>query len=87
MKVTFKLVYIWTKYAPNKKYFYRYDSASKRAENFVKLSFTKSSAMDYKTILARLKTELGFNVNPAYILWFDGKHYQHLGKDGLPYAR
>lgn len=85
--ITFKLVYIWTKYAPNKKHFYRYDLASKRAENFVKLSFTKSSATDYKTILARLKTELGFNVNPAYILWFDGKHYQHLGKDGLPYAR
>nr|DAS59461.1 MAG TPA: hypothetical protein [Caudoviricetes sp.] len=31
--ITFKLVYIWTKYAPNKKHFYRYDLASKRAEN------------------------------------------------------
>ena len=85
--ITFKLVYNWTKYAPNKKHFYRYDSASKRAENFVKLTFTKSSSYSYETILARLKTELGLNINPAYILWFDGKHYQHLGKDGLPYAR
>lgn len=41
MKVTFKLVYNWTKYAPPYNRFYRYD----------------------------------------------GKHYQHLGKDGLPYVR
>lgn len=87
MKVSFKLVYNWTKYAPNKKHFYRYDLSSKRAENFVTLTFTKSSSYSYETILARLKTELGLNINPAYILWFDGKHYQHLGKDGLPYAR
>ena len=87
MKITFKLVYNWTKYAPPYNRFYRYDLKGKQAENIVTLAFTKSSAIDYKTILARLKAELGLNLNPAYILWFDGKHYQHLGKDGLPYVR
>lgn len=69
--ITFKLVYNWTKYAPSPNNFHRYDLVNKRAENVVKLSFSKSSAIDYKTILARLKTELGFNVNPAYILFFN----------------
>lgn len=87
MKVTFKLVYNWSKYAPSHNCFYRYDLKGKHAENIVTLVFTKSSAIDYKTILARLKAELAINLNPAYILWFDGKHYQHLGKDGLPYVR
>lgn len=87
MKVTFKLVYNWTKYALPYNRFYRYDLKGKQAENIVTLGFTKPSAIDYKTILARLKAELDLNLNPAYILWFDGKYYQHLGKDGLPYVR
>lgn len=76
--VTFKLVYKWTKYAPNPKNFQHYDLENKRAENIVNLKFTRSSARDYKTILARLKTELGFNVNPAYVLiWLDS-YYDYL---------
>lgn len=76
--VTFKLVYKWTKYPPSPSNFQRYDLDNKRAENVVKLSFSKSSARDYKTILARLKTELGFNVNPAYVLiWLDS-YYDYL---------
>lgn len=83
--ITFKLVYNWTKYAPAPDKFQRYGLDNKRAENVVKLSFTKSSATDYKTILARLKTELGLNLNPAYILVFDGEKgvYEYLGKAGL----
>lgn len=83
--ITFKLVYNWTKYAPAPKHFQRYDIDNKRAENVVKLSFIKSSAMDYKTILARLKTELGLNLNPAYILIFNKEKgvYEYLGKAGL----
>ena len=76
--VTFKLVYKWTKYTPNPKNFQHYDLENKRAENIVNLKFTRSSARDYKTILARLKTELGFNVNPAYVLiWLDS-YYDYL---------
>lgn len=76
--VTFKLVYKWTKYSPNPKNFQHYDLENKRAENIVNLKFTRSSARDYKTILARLKTELGFNVNPAYVLiWLD-TYYDYL---------
>ena len=76
--VTFKLVYKWTKYSPNPKNFQHYDLENKRAENIVNLKFTRSSARDYKTILARLKTELGFNVNPAYVLiWLDS-YYDYL---------
>lgn len=76
--VTFKLVYKWIKYPPNPKNFQHYDLENKRAENIVNLKFTRSSARDYKTILARLKTELGFNVNPAYVLiWLDS-YYDYL---------
>lgn len=76
--VTFKLVYKWTKYSPNPKNFQHYDAENRRAENIVNLKFTRSSARDYKTILARLKTELGFNVNPAYVLiWLDS-YYDYL---------
>ena len=83
--ITFKLVYNWTKYAPKPSNFQRYDLDNKRAEKVVKLSFTKSSAIDYKTILARLKLELGLNVNPAYILFFndDKGVYEYLGKEVL----
>lgn len=83
--ITFKLVYNWSKYAPAPEKFQRYYIDSKRAENVVNLSFSKSSARDYKTILARLKTELGLNLNPAYILIFnkDNGRYEYLGKDGL----
>lgn len=78
--VTFKLVYKWTKYPPAPEKFQRYDVENRRAENIVNLKFTRSSARDYKTILARLKTELGFNVNPAYVLiWLDG-YYDYLEK-------
>lgn len=76
--VTFKLVYKWTKYSPNPKNFQHYDVENRRAENIVNLKFTRSSARDYKTILARLKTELGFNVNPSYVLiWLDS-YYDYL---------
>lgn len=76
--VTFKLVYKWSKYSPNPKNFQHYDAENRRAENIVNLKFTRSSARDYKTILARLKTELGFNVNPAYVLiWLDS-YYDYL---------
>lgn len=76
--VTFKLVYKWIKYPPNPKNFQHYDAENRRAENIVNLKFTRSSARDYKTILARLKTELGFNVNPAYVLiWLDS-YYDYL---------
>lgn len=76
--VTFKLVYKWTKYPPNPKNFQHYDAENRRAENIVNLKFTRSSARDYRTILARLKTELGFNVNPAYVLiWLDS-YYDYL---------
>ena len=76
--VTFKLVYKWTKYSPNPKNFQHYDAENRRAENIVNLKFTRSSARDYKTILARLKTELGFNVNPSYVLiWLDS-YYDYL---------
>lgn len=83
--ITFKLVYNWTKYVPKPNNFQRYDLDNKRAENVVELSFSKSSAIDYKTILARLKMELGFNVNPAYILFFneDKGVYEYLGKEAL----
>lgn len=79
MKIaTFKLVYKWTKYPPNPKNFQHYDLENRRAENIVNLKFTRNSARDYKTILARLKTELGFNVNPAYVLiWLDS-YYDYL---------
>lgn len=76
--VTFKLVYEWTKYPPAPEKFQRYDLENRRAENIVNLKFTKSSARDYKTILARLKTELGININPAYVLiWLD-TYYDYL---------
>lgn len=76
--VTFKLVYKWNKYPPNPRNFQHYDAENRRAENIVNLKFTRSSARDYKTILARLKTELGFNVNPAYVLiWLDS-YYDYL---------
>lgn len=76
--VTFKLVYKWAKYPPNPKNFQHYDAENRQAENIVNLKFTRSSARDYKTILARLKTELGFNVNPAYVLiWLDS-YYDYL---------
>lgn len=83
--ITFKLVYNWTKYAPRPSNFQRYDLDNKRAENVVKLSFSKSSATDYKTILARLKMGLGFNVNPAYILFFNEYKgvYEYLQKEAL----
>ena len=83
--ITFKLVYNWSKYAPAPDKFQRYYIDSKRAENVVALSFSKSSARDYKTILARLKTELGLNINPAYILLFNKEKgvYEYLGKAGL----
>lgn len=83
--ITFKLVYNWTKYAPSPSNFQRYDLDNKRAENVVKLSFSKSSATDYKTILARLKMVLGFNVNPAYILFFNEYKgvYEYLQKETL----
>lgn len=83
--ITFKLVYNWSKYAPAPEKFQRYYIDSKRAENVVNLSFSKSSARDYKTILARLKAELGLNLNPAYILIFnkDNRRYEYLGKEGL----
>lgn len=79
MKIlTFKLVYKWTKYPPNPKNCQHYDLENRRAENIVNLKFTRNSARDYKTILARLKTELGFNVNPAYVLiWLDS-YYDYL---------
>ena len=76
--VTFKLVYEWTKYPPAPEKFQHYDLENRRAENIVNLKFTKSSARDYKTILARLKTELGLNINPAYVLiWLD-TYYDYL---------
>lgn len=82
-KLTFKLVYKWTKYAPNKKNFHYYDELNKRAEKIQVLTFSKSSARDYKTILARLKFELGLKVNPAEILVYKGGEYNYLNKKGL----
>nr|DAR65559.1 MAG TPA: hypothetical protein [Caudoviricetes sp.] len=76
--VTFKLVYKWSKYAPNPENFQRYDVENKRAENIVNLKFTRSSARDYNTILARLKTELGLHINPAYVLICIDGSYDYL---------
>ena len=78
MKRTFKLVYEWTKYAPNRKDFQRFNPSLRRAENFVTLSFTGSSATDKETILARCKMELGLYVNPAIIFEFDRKTNKYI---------
>ena len=77
---TFKLVYQWTKYPPNRKHFQRYNTSLKRAENVVKLEFNNSSATDKETILARCKAELGLNLNPSQIFEFDNetKQYKYL---------
>ena len=77
-KRTFKLVYEWTKYAPNRKHFNHYNSSLKRAENLVTLSFTGSSATDKQTILARCKMELGLYMNPSKIFEFDRKTNQYI---------
>lgn len=82
-KLTFKLVYKWTKYSLGQKFFHHYDGINKRAENIQTLTFSKSSAKDYKTILARLKFELDFNLNPHEILVFKNGKYEYLGKEGL----
>ena len=76
-KRTFKLVYQWTKYPPNRKHFQRYNASLKRAENVVQLEFTNYSALDKATILARCKTELGFYVNPFQIFEFDKETKQY----------
>ena len=76
--VTFKLVYKWSKYAPNTENFQRYDVENKRAENIVNLKFIRSSARDYKTILARLKTELGLHINPDCVLICIDGSYDYL---------
>jgi len=81
--VTFKLFYRWVKYAPNKKYFHRYYEHKGLAENVQTLTFSKSSARDYKTILARLKLELGLNLNPSDILVFKNGRYTYLRNEGL----
>lgn len=81
--ITFKLVYRWVKYAPNKKYFQQYYEHKGRAENVQTLTFSKSSARDYKTILARLKLELGLNLNPSDILVFKNGRYTYLRNEGL----
>ena len=77
LKRTFKLVYEWTKYAPHRKHFDYYSASLRRAENFVTLSFTGTSAIDTKTILARCKMELGLYVNPSKIFEFDNKTKQY----------
>ena len=74
---TFKLVYEWTKYPPNRKHFQHYSPSLRRAENFVKLEFNNSSATDKATILARCKAELGLNVNPFQIFEFDKETKQY----------
>ena len=76
-KRTFKLVYEWTKYPPNRKHFRYYYPSLRLATNLVTLDFTKSSATDKATIIARCKTELGLYVNPAKILEFDHKTNQY----------
>ena len=81
--VTFKLIYKWSKYPLGKKFFQRYYESTKRAENVQTLIFSKSSAIDYKTILARLKLELGLNLNPHEILVFKDGGYSYLSKEGL----
>ena len=77
-KRTFKLVYEWTKYAPNRKHFNHYNASLRRAENIVTLSFTGSSATDTKTIIARCKMELGLYMNPSKIFEFDHKTKQYM---------
>ena len=74
---TFKLVYQWIKYPPNRKHFQRYNASLNRAENVVKLEFNNSSALDKATILARCKAELGLNVNPFQIFEFDKETKQY----------
>ena len=74
---TFKLVYQWTKYPPNRKHFQYYNSSLKRAENVLKLEFNNSSALDKATILARCKAELVLNANPFQIFEFDNKTKQY----------
>ena len=76
-KRTFKLVYEWTEYPPNRKHFRYYNPSLRLATNFVTLDFTKSSATDKATIIARCKTELGLYVNPAKILEFDHQTNQY----------
>lgn len=77
---TFKLVYTWTKYAPNPVHFDYYDEKNKRAEILTQLPFTKTSATDLKTIRARLVLELrevGRRVRkPSYILEYVDGGYQ-----------
>ena len=77
-KRTFKLVYEWTKYPPNRKHFRYYNPSLRQATTLVKLDFNKSSATDKATIIARCKTELGLYVNPAKILEFDHKTNQYI---------
>lgn len=81
--VTFKLIYKCIKHPLGKKFFQRYYGSTKRAENVQTLTFSKSSARDYKTILARLKLELGLNLNPHEILVFKDGGYSYLSKEGL----
>ena len=77
-KRTFKLVYEWTKYPPHRKHFQYYNPSLRRAENVVTLDFSKSSATDKATILARCKTQLGLYENPAKILEFDHKTNKYI---------
>ena len=60
-KRTFKLIYEWTKYPPNRKHFQRYNASLKRAENVVTLRFNNSSATEGNTAtdnLLKLKSML-----------------------------
>lgn len=77
-KRTFKLVYEWTKYAPNRKHFHYYNPSLRRAENVVTLDFNKSSATDKATILTRCKTQLGLYANPTKIFELDHKTNQYI---------
>ena len=78
MKRTFKLVYEWTTQAPNRKHFQRFITSLRRAENLVTLRFSKSSASDTETILARCKAELGLYMNPSKLFEFDHKTNQYI---------
>ena len=75
---TFKLVYEWTKYPPNRKHFQHYSPSLRRAENFVKLEFNNSSATDKATILARCKAELGLYMNPSKLYEFNHRTKEYV---------
>ena len=75
---TFKLVYQWTEYPPNRKHFQYYNPSLRRAENVVKLEFNNSSATDKATILARCKAELGLYMNPSKLYEFNHRTKEYV---------